>query len=256
MKIFYAFLVLFLFPVFGYSQVNVEDIRYQGSGKGIHFMMSMDFTLDKGNSEKIEIVPSSQISYHADEYYTFLYLSGKYEESSYQKVNNKAKIHYRMVYKLNELFYPEFFLQSEYDEFIELKERDLVGGGMRFNLIHFNKKADSTQNIGLSLGLGAMYEYELINAEPNYTNNNARMTSYIGFRWDPSDNFRMALTTYFQPLLNNWVDIKLYNETELAFYINKYLAFTFDLTLYYHTEPPEGVKNYDLEIKNGFRLDL
>ncbi len=257
MKFLSIFFIAFIFYFSNiYSQVNVEDLRHESKNQGISFNLGLNFTIDKGNTEEVEIIPSAQLDYTHEKYYTFIYVDGKYKESDFSRTSNNAKIHYRFVYQLSEVFYPEVFLQSEFDEFIELKERDLIGGGMRFQIFNFGAKNDSTATIGLSFGVGAMYEYELINSNPDYSNYNTRLTSYLSFKWKPAESLICAVTTYFQPKLNVMEDIKVYNETELAFYINKYLAFNFDLTLKYHSRPPASVKTYDLEISNGLKLFL
>jgi hypothetical protein len=239
-----------------FSQVNVEDLRRSIRKEGIRFQLGLDFTFKEGNTEEVKIEPNFQLDYKHHNFYTFLYLDGAYEESNYVLSDNNAKIHYRFVYNLTEVFYPELFLQSEYDQFIELKERDLIGGGMRFLLVNYDPDQDSTKNFGLSLGVGAMFEYEEINSDPDYYNRNGRLTSYLSFKWKPSDTFVCASTTYFQPKLNNWNDIKAYNESEFAFYIGEYFAFTFDLTWKYHSNPPPNVKEYDVELSNGIKVLL
>jgi len=253
------FIFLFLTIALAYnsfSQVNVEDLRRSIRKDGARFQLGVDFTFKEGNTEEIKIEPNFQIDYKHKNFYTFLYLDGAYEESNYLTSDNNAKIHYRFVYNLTEVFYPELFLQSEYDQFIALKERDLIGGGMRFLLMKYDPDQDSTMNFGISFGLGAMFEFEDINSDPDYFNQNVRLNSYFSFKWKPSEIFVCAATLYFQPKVNVWDDIKAYNESEFAIYINKYFAFTFDITWKYHNNPPPGVKEYDVELSNGIKILL
>jgi len=252
MKFYFLCLILILMSLHELvSQVNVEDLRRTIGEEGIRLTFGLDFTYKDGNTEEVKIEPNFQLDYKHHSFYSFIYIDGTYKESNYLLSDNNAKIHYRFVYHLTDLLNPEIFLQTEFDQFIELKERDLAGGGMRFVLVEYAADKDSSKKIGLSFGLGAMYEYELINGNPDYSNNNARFTNYISFKWKPADSFVCATTTYYQPKMNDWNDIKAYTESEFAFYIGSHFAFTFDLTWKYHSNPPTSVKPYDIELSNG-----
>jgi hypothetical protein len=239
-----------------FSQINVEELRRTGKESGVTFTLGTDITIKEGITDKIDIEPNIQLDYNHKSFNTFIYLSGEYSESNNVLSDNNVKVHYRFIYNLTDLLHPEIFLQSEYDEFILLKERELAGGGIRLQLINFEPEKDSTSLFGLSFGIGAMYEYELINSNPDYTNNNIRLTNYLSFKWHPAENFICASTTYYQPKVNDFSNVKVYSEIEFAVHFGKYFAFAFDLTYKYHSKPPTGIKTYQVEITNGIKVFL
>ena len=109
------------------------------------------------------------------------------------------------------------------------------------------------------MGLSYMYEYdEEFFKETDLTiyHRDHRLSSYFSFVTKPSGNFKLSGTTYFQPLLNDWSDIRLSSQAALLFNITKHLHFSTAFNIVYDSRVPEGVVHTFYSLKNGFRWEF
>lgn len=251
-----VFLVI-VFSCFSlYSQVNTEAIRSSKINEGFHSRIDLLFGLNSGNSEYVSGEAKLRLDYIESEYRSFIAGEIAYKEGNKSVISDKGFLHGRFIYNMTELLEPEFFIQKEYNEFVSLTDRNLAGVGMRFTISNTDFVADSVAEFDLFLGVGAMYEMEEIKVSPVITTEILRSTNYLTLKWKPTENFLLNSVTYFQVDVNRLNDHRILNDTKLQFKITNAVSFVFNMNYRFDKEPPPGIKEYDLELKNGISVEI
>jgi putative salt-induced outer membrane protein YdiY len=236
--------------------VNTEAIRNSKINEGFKSRIDLLFGLNSGNSEYISGEAKLRLDYIQVNYRTFLAGELAYKEGNNAVISNKGFLHGRYIYNLNKDLEPELFIQKEFNEFVLLSDRNLAGGGIRLTLSNTDFVADSSAEIDLYLGTGIMYEMEEINIVPTQITEIIRSTNYLTLTWKPTENFLLNSVTYFQVDVNRLNDHRILNDTKLQFKITKAFSFVFNMNYRFDKEPPPGVKEYDLELKNGITVEI
>jgi putative salt-induced outer membrane protein YdiY len=236
--------------------VNTEAIRNSKINEGFKSRVDLLFGLNSGNSEYISGEAKLRVDYIHPMYRTFLAGEIAYKEGNKAVISNKGFLHGRYIHKLTPLLEPELFIQKEYNEFVLLADRNLAGGGMRFTLSNTDFVPDSSAEIDVYLGAGIMYEMEEINITPTQITEIIRSTNYLTVTWKPTTNFSVNSVTYFQVDVNRLNDHRILNDTKLQFKITKAVSFVFNMSYRFDKEPPKGVREYDLELKNGITVEI
>ena len=252
-----SLVLLFLFfAISAYSQVNTEAIRSSKIDDGFRSRIDLLFGLNSGNSEFISGETKLRLDYIQSNYRTFLAGELAYKEGNNAVISDKGFLHGRYIYKLDSLLEPELFIQKEFNEFVLLSDRNLLGAGVRLTLSNTDFVADSSAEIDIYLGSGIMYEMEEINIIPTQITEIIRSTNYITITWKPSENFLLNSVTYFQVDINRLNDHRILNDTKLQFKITKAVSFVFNMNYRFDKEPPQGIREYDLELKNGITVEI
>ena len=160
--------------------------------------------------------------------------------------------HFRYNRQIKPRLEYEFFTQAQFNNQIRLRLRTLAGTGLRFQIL-------KTKNEKMYFGISYMYEYDEIKIIPDVISffQDHRMSSYISFSVRPfSDNFSIANTTYYQPVLTHFSDVRLSSQTSLKFTISKRLTFNSTFSITNDTRVPEGVPATYYSLKNGIRFSF
>lgn len=160
--------------------------------------------------------------------------------------------HIRYNYQVNKWLTWEAFTQLQYNELIQLRMRWLLGSGPRFQLYNKNKSR-------FFLGMLYMYEYNEERTKedgPIQFLRDHRLSSYLSFRFQPSDVFTFAGTTYIQPVLNDFADIRISTQSTLLFKISSKLQYSTSFSLLYDSNVLEGVQQTIYKLTNGLRWNF
>ena len=84
-----------------------------------------------------------------------------------------------------------------------------------------------------------MYEYEE-ESEEAIEHNNHRLNTYFALAWHPQPNIKVASTSYFQTLFNNWNDYRLSSQTSAIFSFTKRLDFKTTFSIIYDSRAATG----------------
>jgi len=238
------------------AQVNTEKLRRADSTTGVLFNTSLSFGIVRGNSEYVSARGAARLDYARGGNDNFAVVDYEFKESQRGKIANRGFLHLRSIWQLSSSLFVEGFTQAEFNEFISLKNRDLLGGGMRLHL--FDTEDDRGRGIlDLFLGVGVMFEHELYATSPSETRfNRIRSTNYLTMNWMPDDDVTFSLVGYVQPLIDNPEDVRLTSESSLEFALSEAFHFHVSASLRYHSRPVLSVKRYDFELRNGIRLAL
>lgn len=145
------------------------------------------------------------------------------------------------------------FYQIQNAKSLKLKNRQLVGGGFRYNLI--KKEADY-----LDVALGGFYESEIYNqAESSggrFVMQHVRGNANVFSSLQITENTRWLNTFYFQHSLKNEGDYRLYLESKVTYDLGK-ADFNVMFRNRYHSAPYiSGIDKADQKILFGFSFDL
>ncbi len=160
--------------------------------------------------------------------------------------------HLRYNYEVRKRLEYEFFTQAQFNNQIRLKLRALAGTGIRFQLYQAEKQE-------VYLGLSYMYEYneiEIVSEVISFFSDN-RMNTYLSASIKPfSENVTITNTTYYQPLLTDFSEVRLSSQTTLTFVLTKHLRFSTIFSITNDTRVPENVPATYYSVRNGIRWDF
>ncbi|MDT8323734.1 MAG: DUF481 domain-containing protein [Bacteroidota bacterium] len=248
--------VLLLLPATVSAQVNTEKLRRSEDARGFAFTTGVSLGLTRGNSEFVSVAGDLRVDYMRDDDRHFAVLDYAFKESSKGKIANKGFFHLRTIWDVATALAVEGFGQAEFNEFLSLANRDLLGAGLRWNAVRL-QNAEEKSLFELHLGVGAMYEHEEYDTSPeDVVLDRVRSTNYITLQWTPSDIAAGSVIAYLQPLIEDAEDLRVMAEAAMEWKITGGLHFNVRTSWRYHSRPMTDVKRYDLEITNGIRLTL
>jgi putative salt-induced outer membrane protein YdiY len=236
------------------GQINTEKLRRSDSLRGAFFSSGLSFGLVRGNSEFVSLSGDVRGDYVGARSRHFMVFSYAFKEAAAGKIANKGFLHGRTIWQTGAALAIEGFAQAEFDEFLSLKNRDLLGAGIRWRALSINS-ANNAERLRVHLGIGAMYEHEEYDTSPTDVRlDHLRSTNYLTLQWTPSDVATVTWVSYAQPLFENPEDLRLTAETSVEWRIASSLSFSVSMSWRYHSRPMTDVKRYDLEITNGIRF--
>ena len=250
---------IFIFMLFISSlsaQKNTEILRVD-KNDGFYHNLNLEIGYSTGNSNKFEVDGGYRLDYVSGLLHSFLVGNIEFQESMDKKVDDNAFIHARAMYEFINKLNAEFFVQKEYDEFINLQDRDLIGISFRYNPLKYRFGADSTGLLDINFATGAMYEYEY------YKNTNSihetqlfRSTSYFSLKlfFDKKTNF--STVVYFQPEFEYIHNYRILNENRISFAIYDNFKIYINTSYRFDNEPEPDVMNYDFKLTNGFIINF
>ncbi|MBA7711287.1 hypothetical protein ES703_120245 [subsurface metagenome] len=245
------------------AQVNTEALRREDLTPGLHTTLGADLGLIAGNSSLLQLKSSLRFDYLTGGNHFFLVT--QYQRGSTDTLFiNKGFAHLRGVKVLKPRLQIEGFLQREFNEFINLEDRQLAGGGVRIRWLQRQDTAEESPPLQLNTGIGLMWERERIDTTGQASGDPyhgavaslVRSTNYLVVRWQLDDRLALFSTTYYQVDLGRFSDYRVLWEGSLGVTLTRRLSLTINLNLRYDSEPPEGIKPYDLEITNGVSYRL
>ena len=236
------------------SQVNTEGMRSEDNRDGFKNQFNLDMGFEKANSEFLELATKYRLDYIIqDNFYSFMIInfnSGyEKEDNSKNIITNKGFIHLRTTKNILKNYQMEVFTQYEFNEFLLLNDRYLLGAGLR---IGFNNNKLSTTY----LGIGLMIENETYDLVVENEKSLLRSTNYIKNNFALSANIELNNTAYFQIASDDFNDYRILYDGGLDFHVNESFAFTFELNYRYDNDPHGNLGNSYIQISNGMSFNF
>ncbi|MDP6750265.1 MAG: DUF481 domain-containing protein [Candidatus Poribacteria bacterium] len=257
MKFVFRLLFLLCTVVSAEGQINVfnaETMKQIKQRSGFYNTIGLSFSRHNGNVDLLTTRMRVRSDYLTTEYHTFLIGNLQYRKKDANTFDSRGTIHIRGIRKFNARLMIEGFLQKQYSGSILLKDRNLAGGGFRLSPLRSNEK----RQIDLYLGIGAMWENELIDDQKlgEFETSILRSTNYATLIWQVDDRFSTATTGYFQMRPNDTNDFRLLVESGFGVRLSKRISLNVELNFRFDNEPPGGIEKHDLEIANSLTLSL
>ena len=239
MKLFQKVVVLtHLCISFLLSQVNTEVLRSDNQLPGIQNNIELDFAYISGNTEIVELNGSYRADYvSSSNWYGFLIW--KYDRA-FEKLKEdftyKGFGHLRIVKPIMVRTDIEGFSQKEFNHFIDLENRELVGCGFRVN-----------QFDDLFWGLGIMSETEKYQNSPQ-EQNFLKSTNYLNYTFKLLEIFELQNIMYYQFKLEKLGNYRILWDGKLTILGLKGVSFY--INCHYRYDKNSVKSNY-FEISNG-----
>ncbi|MBT3232538.1 MAG: DUF481 domain-containing protein [Calditrichaeota bacterium] len=215
---------------------------------GLKTTGSFDLDLKKGNTNFVSYGAGIRLDYWEGIYQSFAVASLKIAEKDETEFLNKSFIHIRGMRRTSKYVTTEMFAQIEWNKFLNLKLRRLLGGGFRIHLL------DKSEALSLHLGLGVMYEGEQNTISSEADKNILRSSNYITGGCDLKENINLLTTGYFQPDMSDPADFRFIMESSLNVEMSEHFTFSTALKYRYDSQPSAGLEDYDLNVTNGIKL--
>ena len=233
------------------SQINTEILRQEPSKKGLTHLLQSQLNIVQGNSDFL----SYNISYRADliskSLKSFLVISLNELQTQSIAINKYNFAHLRILKPLSEELGIETFFQQEYNPFLDLNKRQLLG-------LVFRKQLNDTKNNSKKriyfIGIGAMIE------EETYTNNSKtqslRSSNYLTITHHLSDTMSLKSINYYQPKIAQLDDFKILSENIFSTAIHRNINLNIHGNIRLNNVPPTNVKKYDIEIIQSININF
>jgi hypothetical protein len=234
-----------------HAQVNTETLRLGEPAEGLHGDLKADLALKRGNTELFQLGTSGRTFYQAGVHTPLLFARGEIGTQSDERFAENGFVHARWTAMWHPRVGSELFGQIQYDAFIDLKFRALVGAGPRFMVV-------DAAWIELYLGTGYMLEHEVLSIpaddpHPRSTLHH-RSTSYASLKLALAETVALTNVAYLQPRWDRPSDYRVLEELELQAGVGDFVALVSSLVFRYDSDPPSTVVRYDLSLKLGVRL--
>ena len=223
---------------FIFCQVNTESMRNLINDPGIYHNMDLSFAYISGNSEIFIFNGKYQLDYFSPSklHLLFVIKHNRSFEKSKDDFTNRGFSHLRITKPCKSIYFIENFIQKEFNYFINLKNRELLGLGIRLN-----------PKNNLFLGLGAMNEIELYQ-EDNIENHFVKSTNYINYSLKIFDNITIKNIIYYQFKIKATEHYRILWDGNLNFHSSNWLSF--NINCHYHYNISE-IKTSYFEITKG-----
>ena len=242
------------------AQVNIfdaETLQQMELGHGWYNKIAFNLTAHAGNTDLLTLKTRFRSDYLAENYHLFILANLHQGSKDNKSFIDKGLIHLRGIRSVSQDAAVETFAQKQFNDFIRLQDRNLVGGGFRISPLRKVTESENHRTFNPYIGIGLMWEDEVINddtSEAKIESNIIRSTNYVTWTWRIDERLTSAATGYYQFQPASFSDYRILFEGSIGFRLTKKLGFTTWLGFRYDNEPPANVKKHDLEIVNGLNF--
>ena len=213
--------------------------------------IALSANISTGNSDSRSIGLAVKGQYSEDKWLTYLIAAYHYGEVNKDKNTNDGLAHLRYVHEIADTPYDyEFFLQSEFNEFQDIKKRNLIGANIRRKLnLSFDK---------FYVGLGLFYSYlepETV-TEFNPIYKQTKVNSYISFSDDINEHFNVTYLGFYQTTVDDFSDLRIFQILQLNTELTDHLTLSFDIKHEYNRTPYENIEKNDIRSTINLKYKL
>ncbi|CAA6810326.1 MAG: Unknown protein [uncultured Sulfurovum sp.] len=235
------FLFSFLLTNYAYGFISIEPL-VPGEKEEITGEVAIGSKYSAGNTNATSLGLGGKIEYTQEDWLLYLLAAQSYQETDSQRDQNNGHLHFRYLQNLNSTLYSyELFFQTEFDEFQDIKQRNLLGANIRKKLeLPFDK---------FYVGLGVFYSY----IEPSSVNaldpirKDIYGNSYISFLKKINENFFITYLGYYQPNSEDLSDFRISQTVQLNTSITKQFTLGLDISHNYNSKPYKQIEKSDTE---------
>jgi hypothetical protein len=251
-KLFFNLLFILIVQNCAAQIINIEDKRVAvGDSIGFKGFGDLGVSLYKNDRQLTTAKANVQLEYAHLRHFVLL-LSGYnliHTEGS-PNVLNDGFSHLRYNFDVSKRWVYEAFAQGQYNERTRVLFRGLVGTGMRWKFKPSKKQR-------YYLGLAYILEHNQFK-DNTLRQLDHRLSSYVSYNIAFGEKSKFVHTTYVQPRLDNWQNIRVSSEATLIFNISKHLSFRTTFNTAYDSDPrlPPSVPDWIYTLTNGLRFDF
>lgn len=241
-----------------FAQVNTEKYRkHYTDGQGFLFNLKSTITIKAGNTEYTAYKGTGRLDHNGKSFDYFLVGSFEFKKTDQRNIENQGFAHLRGMWNFARRTNWEFFLQRQYDEFIDLNARNLAGTGLKYRIFESISPNDSSNTLEINISTGLMYEAESYDLETTTVDKYLwRSTNFVSFDWLIKEKLNLTGVVYYQPAFRDFQNFRIAAEAGFEFAVAKSLYFIFDMSYRFNNKPVTDVKKYDLTLENGIRFEI
>ena len=226
------------------GQVNTESMRDNAKEPGLHHNLSASFSYISANSEILFLNGNYRIDYNsASNWHCFFITRYNHAfEKSKDPFSNKGFGHLRGIYQLNPKLEIESFLQKEFNYFINLEDREVIGGGIRLNPYK-----------NLFIGIGAMHEkeiYQNIDKAKSFI----KPTNYINYKTQPTERISIDNVLYYQCKIDKIEHFRILWDGSIRIEGSEWISFYINFKYRYDVSNINPHGNSYFELTNGIGI--
>lgn len=255
-------------PLFGASPAQAQIVNILAKLKskgdaGFAGGVSASLAWKKGNTELLQVKGNLGLAYRHGPQTLFLLAAGSYGLKGEEVVVSQLFEHLRFRHSFSEWLQGEGFAQHEQDRFRRLSLRLVGGAGPRLSWSWTAAPAalssdaagqGSPPSTGLSLAVAVasalMVEREAYTGDGSAATA-GRWSSYLQADVFFSKSLSLHHTTFIQPRLDAFADIRLLSQTALAVKANSWLGVKLSFHANYDSRPPAAVERLDLSVDSA-----
>lgn len=241
------FFICFLLSATVNGLVNTDIYRRSDLKDGFSTRVNLDIQAFSGNSNYSVMSTRLRTDYFSKMNQGFLVLNGENRSNQKGRFVNNGFFHLRGLFALPSKSVIEVFLQNEFDEFLHLKSRNLLGSGIR-------RLHRSSDIFVAYYGVGAMLEEEIMS--DLYEQSVIRISSYYSLKYVKMNRYTVSSVIYFQPRIGFFTDIRMFHQTTFNVVINSLIDFVSTIESKYDSKPHSGLKSFDFLLKQGIQIKI
>ena len=231
--------------------INVETMRYaRKDGWQGAFQLTGNFTQNTKQIAQAKNTIGIQFTKSAHTIMLFNSFSIMKVNSDDALVNSGFQ-HFRYNYYIPSLkrVTLEYFVQHQYNTVKLLNTRFISGTGPRFAI--FTK-----ENLHFYLAPLLMYEYEALSDATSSKKGSIKWDAYASVNYKLSETVRLGTVTYYQPVINNYMDFRVSSDNFVSFSVNKRISFIIAISVDYDSDPPEEINPLFYTLTNTFKVSF
>ena len=243
-------LLLFAWSLAESQIVNIERRRIASDSTGWFGQANVSFSGSKNTKSVLALASGLLVEYKSKSTKDLWLLISDLSliSADKEKFSNAGFGHLRYNRKMGEAVRWEVFTQLQYNSLTHIEHRFLAGSGPRFKLTQY-------ENAKFYLGIAYMFEQEKLLA-PSVFLQDHRMSSYFSFSLTPEEQVSFASTIYIQPLIKEFEDYRISNETALTLEITDKLDLSAVFRYSYDSFPPVDVPKSIFSFANTILVEF
>jgi putative salt-induced outer membrane protein len=243
-------LLLVCFASFSYGFISLEP-PVIGEKKGLDGEISLGGTYNSGNTDSTAANFGLKAEYHKEVWMLYSIASYAYGEVDGDKNKNNGLLHLRYIHNIEGTPYDyELFGQTEFNEFQDVKVRNLAGANVRRS---FETVFDKCY-----VGLGLFYSYmkpDVISAvDPVYER--VKLNTYLSFTKSVNEHFSVTYLGFYQPNIEDFSDYRIFQILQLDTMLTDNLSLGFDISHKYNATPYHNIEKTDISSMISLKYKL
>ncbi|MBA1420456.1 MAG: DUF481 domain-containing protein [Epsilonproteobacteria bacterium] len=223
-----------------YSFISLDPPEI-GEKEKLDAEIALSANISAGNTDTKSAGLAIKGQYNGEEWLTYLIAAYHYGEVNKDKNTNDGLAHLRYVHAIADTAYDyEFFLQSEFNEFQDIKKRNLAGANIRRKInLPFDK---------FYVGLGLFYSYlepEAV-SEFNPIYKQTKINSYISMSHNINEHFNITYLGFYQVTADDIADLRIFQILQLNTALTTHVGLSFDIKHEYNKTPYQNIEKNDI----------
>ena len=229
--------------------VNIEQQRLDSRTPGWSGSVAGNLDLTRNQRSVFTFGLNTKVQHRRDSTTWLGLVQAGLIRASGQQFQNFAFGHVRWTRGVTRVLALEAFGQLQQNRVNGIQNRSLAGAGVR--VLAFDEPAGTFYVGALVLG---EREREVVDSIPLH--NDVRLSAYVAGSYTPesADWITVANTTYFQPRIGRFSDIRISTDWQLEVALRQNLNLVTTLNLVYDAAPPVGLESTTYALRNGLKF--